>query len=230
MTPPKLSTMADMIADIEAEARSAAPWTGRATLSPQVLAAMADVPRQAFVPANLRHSAFDDRPLPIGHGQTISQPYIVALMTDLLQLTPDDVVLEVGTGSGYQAAVLSRLAKQVYGLENIAALAQQAQQHLAQLGYHNVEVVWGNGFQGLPQHAPYDAILVAAAPSHIPQALIEQLAPGGRLVLPVGERYYGQDLKVVHKDQQGEIHVKTVLPVAFVPMIDETVSENPQPA
>lgn len=221
-----MSTIREMIATIRAEAKSAAAWTGAAAISERVLAVMGDVPRHEFVPAELRHSAYEDHPLPIGHGQTISQPYIVALMTDLLQLTANDVVLDVGTGSGYQAAVLSRLAKKVYSLENVAALAHQARQRLQRLGYDNVEVVWGNGFNGLPSHAPFDAILVAAAPERIPDALVEQLAPGGRLVLPVGERYYGQELTLVCKDAGGEISVRNVLPVSFVPLIDQTVSDE----
>lgn len=221
-----MSTLQDLIADIKAEAKSAARWTGGTVISERVLRVMAEVPREEFVPPELRHSAFEDHPLPIGHGQTISQPYIVALMTELLQLTADDVVLDVGTGSGYQAAVLSRLAKQVYGLENVAALAREARQRLRHLGYNNVEVAWGNAFAGLPQYAPFDAILVAAAPERIPAALVEQLAPGGRLVVPVGARYYGQDLRLVRKDAGGEITVKSILPVAFVPLIDQILNDE----
>lgn len=215
-----------MIATIEAEAKSAAPWTGKGVIGPNVLAAMATVPRHEFVPTNLQHSAYDNGPLPIGQGQTISQPYIVALMTDLLNIRDSDVVLEVGSGSGYQAAVLSRLAKKVYGMENISQLAISARQRLQGLGYDNVEIIWGNGFDGLPQHAPFDAILVAAAPDQVPAALIEQLKPGGKMVVPVGGRYYGQDLKLIQKDGQGEVSTRTVLPVAFVPLIDQTFSDQ----
>ena len=225
-----MSGVEEMIASIRAEAKSAAPWTGTATIGERVLEVMAAVPRHEFVPAALRHAAYEDHPLSIGHGQTISQPYIVALMTDLLELNDDDVVLDVGTGSGYQAAVLSRLVKQVYGLENVAALANEAQQRLRQLGYDNVEVIWGNGFNGLLQHAPYDAIVVAAAPETVPEALIEQLAPGGRLVIPVGDRYYGQDLKLVRKGHDGKVSSKSILPVAFVPLIDGMVGDATLPA
>lgn len=215
-----------MIATIEAEAKSAAPWTGKGVIGPKVLAAMATVPRHEFVPTNLQHSAYDNGPLPIGSGQTISQPYIVALMTDLLNIRESDVVLEVGSGSGYQAAVLSRLAKKVYGMENISQLAISARQRLQRLGYDNVEIIWGNGFDGLPQYAPFDAILVAAAPDQVPAALIEQLKPGGKMVVPVGGRYYGQDLNLIQKDGQGEVSTRTVLPVAFVPLIDQTFSDQ----
>jgi protein-L-isoaspartate(D-aspartate) O-methyltransferase len=221
-----VETIQDMIDTIAAEARGAAPWTGSATISAEVLAAMALVPRDEFVPEALKDSAYADGALPIGHGQTISQPYIVALMTDLLRLEPGSVVLEVGSGSGYQAAVLSRLADKVYGMENIAALAQAADKRLHRLGYDNVEIIWGNGFNGLPEHAPYDGILVAAAAEYIPPALIEQLKPGGRMVIPVGRRYLGQDLKLLEKSPEGDIESKTVLPVAFVPLIDQILSED----
>ncbi len=215
-----------MIATIEAEAKSAAPWTGAGSINPKVLAAMAAVPRHEFVPDNLQHSAYENGPLPIGHGQTISQPYIVALMTDLLNIRESDVVLEVGSGSGYQAAVLSRLAKKVYGMENISQLAVAARQRLQRLGYDNVEIVWGNGFNGLPQHAPFDAILIAAAPDQVPTALIEQLKPGGKMIVPVGGRYHSQDLKLIQKDGKGGVTSRTVLPVAFVPLLDQVVSDQ----
>lgn len=218
-------TISDMISTIKAEAKSAAAWTGSAEISPDVLAAMAAVPRHEFVPANLQYSAYDNGPLPIGYGQTISQPYIVALMTDLLDLRETDKVLEVGSGSGYQAAVLSRLAQQVYGMEIISALAISARRRLQRLGYENVEMVWGNGFHGLPRYAPFDAILVAAAPRQVPEALIEQLKPGGRLVIPVGNHGFAQDLKLFHKDSRGVVSEKTVLPVAFVPLLDKAMAE-----
>ncbi len=220
-----MPNISEMIATIKLEAKGAAPWTGSAEISPRVLAAMAAVPRHAFVPSNLQYSAYDNGPLPIGHGQTISQPYIVALMTDLLDLHETDTVLEVGTGSGYQAAVLSRLVRQVYGMENISALAISARRRMQRLGYENVEVVWGNGFNGLQQFAPYDAILVAAAPQQVPEALIQQLKPGGRMVIPVGNRGYSQDLKLLLKNNRGEVSVKTVLPVAFVPLLDLTMAD-----
>lgn len=220
-----MSSLREMIATIRAEAEYAAPWTGSATISESVLEAMTAVPRHEFVPAGLRHSAYGDAPLPIGHGQTISQPYIVALMTDLLRLAPGDTVLDVGTGSGYQAAVLARLVARVYSVENVAALARAARQRLKRLGCANVEVHWGNGFNGLPEHAPYDAILVAAAPERIPDALLQQLAPGGRLVLPLGGRDRSQELTLVSKDAAGELSTKGVLPVAFVPLVDRLQSD-----
>ena len=176
------------------------------------------VPRHIFVPDELQDSAYANHPLPIGHGQTISQPYIVALMTDLIQPGPEDVILEVGTGSGYQAAILSRLVKQVYSLEIIEALAEQACRRLQRLGYDNVEVRSGNGRLGWPEHAPYDAILVAAATPAIPPALVAQLKPGGRLVIPLGAAHEAQELRVLDKDLQGRLHEHGVLPVAFVPL------------
>jgi protein-L-isoaspartate(D-aspartate) O-methyltransferase len=211
-----------MVADIRAEAAAAAPWTGSSAISARVLEAMAQIPRHKFVPTASPRAAYDNTPLPIGHGQTISQPYIVALMTDLLQPRPQQVVLEVGTGSGYQAAVLSQLVKQVYTLEIVATLAQQAAERLARLGYNNVEVIRSDGHDGLPQHAPYDAIIVTAAPQQIPQPLIEQLKPGGRLVIPVGGLIYGQDLLLIEKGDDGKISTTTILPVAFVPLITES--------
>ncbi len=213
-----LSPQEQMIAAICDEARSAAPWVGRDYISQSVLDAMSRVPRHEFVPPGLSHAAYHNSALPIGEGQTISQPYIVALMTDLLALSPTDRVLEVGTGSGYQAAVLSLLVTQLYSLEIIEELGMHAQALLRRLGYSNVDVVIGNGFQGLPEFAPYDAIIVTAAPDMIPQSLIQQLAPGGRMIIPVGCQYQGQDLTVVEKHDDGSIHSKVVLPVAFVPM------------
>lgn len=180
--------------------------------------ALQHVPRHAFVPEALQHSAYTNHPLPIGHGQTISQPYIVALMSDLIRPRAEDVVLEIGTGSGYQAAVLSRLVKQVYSLEIVASLAEQARERLHQLGYDNVEAAAGNGHFGWPEHAPYDAILVTAAAAEIPPALIAQLKPGGTLVIPIGAPYSGQELRVVTKDPQGRVTEKNALPVIFVPM------------
>ena len=184
----------------------------------RVLGAMARVPREHFLPPDLRSYAYEDRPLPIGHGQTISQPYIVALMTDLLQLEPDHMVLEVGTGSGYQAAVLSQLVKQVFTIERIPALGDASAARLKSLGYSNILYRTGNGYDGWPEHAPYDAIIVTAAASHIPQALIEQLKSGGRLVIPVGLPYMPQELMLVEKDEQGKIHSRDILGVAFVPL------------
>jgi len=207
-----------LLDEIRAEVRETWRYTGRAALSPRVLDAFAEVPRHAFLPDTLRAAAYINRPLPIGHEQTISQPYIVALMTDLLDPEPDHIILEIGTGSGYQAAVLAKLVKQVYSLEIVAALAEQASERLRGLGYGNVEVRQGDGHVGWPEHAPFDAIIVTAAAPEIPPALIEQLKPGGRLLIPVGDRYSGQDLLLIEKDQHGRVNRKSVLPVIFVPL------------
>jgi len=183
-----------------------------------VLRAMARVPRERFLEEGLRGSAYVDGPLPIGRGQTISQPYIVALMTDLVCPRPEHVVLEVGTGSGYQAAVLSGLVSRVYSLEIVEALGRQARERLARLGYGNVEVRVGDGHAGWPEHAPYDGILVTAAAEAVPPALVDQLKPGGILVIPVGMSYFGQQLRVIRKGGDGEVKARDVLPVVFVPL------------
>ena len=183
----------------------------------KVLDAMLKVERHQFVPLKLRHLAYIDSPLPIGEGQTISQPYIVALMTELLQLQGDEKVLEIGTGSGYQAAILAELAKAVYTIEIIEKLTNQAKKKLEGLGYKNIEVKCGDGFLGWQEHAPFDAIIVTCAPSSLPQKLLEQLIPGGRMVVPVGDQY--QQLQLVIKDKNGNIKVKNIIPVRFVPMI-----------
>ncbi len=191
----------------------------RAAISDQVLAAMQSVPRHEFVPADQVRSAYRNRPLSIGHGQTISQPYIVALMTDLAQLAPGDTVLEVGTGSGYQAAILSELAKKVYTIEIIEELGKDAAKRLQR--YKNVEARIGDGYRGWPEAAPFDAIIVTAAPDHIPPALIEQLKPGGRLVTPLGGQLSIQQLMVVEKRQDGNTTTKEIVPVRFVPLTRE---------
>jgi protein-L-isoaspartate(D-aspartate) O-methyltransferase len=182
----------------------------------RVLTALRQVPRHRFVPGALAHAAYEDGPLPIGHGQTISQPYIVAVMTELLAPGADDVVLEVGTGSGYQAAVLSRLAARVYSIEIVPQLAQSARERLEALGYTNVEVITGDGWAGLPAEAPFDGILVAAAPPEVPQALLDQLAVGARLVIPVGQ--WEQDLRVYERTPDG-IDQRTLFGVRFVPLV-----------
>ena len=184
----------------------------------RVLDAMCRVPRHRFVPADRAEAAYADRPLPIGHGQTISQPYIVAYMTGLLQVQADHTLLEVGTGSGYQAAVLAELAQRVYTVEIVRPLAQYAAAILAELGYRNVEVRCGDGYRGWPEHAPFDGILVAAAPDHVPQPLVDQLKPGGRLVLPVGPTWMTQELTVITKSADGTTHSEQVMPVGFVPL------------
>ena len=216
---------ARMIADIEAEVEYTRTLTGRSALAPAVMAAMARVPREKFIPAALRAAAYDNGPLPIGQGQTISQPYIVALMTDLLQLGPEDRVLEVGTGSGYQTAVLACLAHTIYTIELLPELGERAADALAALNYHNIEYRIGNGYEGWPEHAPYDAIIVTAAAPEIPPALIDQLKPGGRLVIPVGWQYMPQELMLVEKDANGRIHSRGILGVAFVPLQYATSSE-----
>jgi protein-L-isoaspartate(D-aspartate) O-methyltransferase len=177
---------------------------------------MRNVPRHEFVPKEERRAAYRNRPLPIGHGQTISQPFIVALMTDLLRLKADSRVLEVGTGSGYQAAVLAVLAGEVYSIEIVEALGLRASRTLKRLGFANVETKIGDGYAGWPEHAPYDGIIVTAAPDHVPPALVEQLKPGGRLVIPVGG--LSQDLIVIEKQPDGRTTSKEVIPVRFVPM------------
>ena len=182
---------------------------------PAVLRAMGEVPRHLFVPEAHRDQAYDDVPLPTGWGQTVYQPYIVALMTSLADLGPDDVVLEIGTGSGYHTAVLSRLARRVYSIEISAPIAARARERLAALGYRNVELRVGDGYEGWSEHAPFDAIILTAAPPHLPQPLIDQLKVGGRMVAPVGE--YFQDLRVVTKSADG-LETTSVIPVRVSPM------------
>jgi protein-L-isoaspartate(D-aspartate) O-methyltransferase len=190
----------------------------RGVNDPRVLAAMRAVPRHRFVPERLQATAYDDNPLPIGYGQTISQPYIVAKMTELLRLTPASKLFELGTGSGYQAAVASQLAAQVYTMEIHAPLADRARAALAALGYANVTVRTGDGYYGWPEHAPFDAILVTAAASHIPPPLVAQLVPGGRMVVPVGPAFATQRLMVVEKAFDGTITTRALFPVRFVPV------------
>ena len=201
-----------MLEEIESEVRYTSHLTGRRSLAPRILDALREVPRHKFVPGPLRPHAYDNRPL------SIAQPYIVAIMTDLLDLDRDDVVLEVGTGSGYQAAVLSRLVKKVYTVEIIPELAERAAEVLKALGYDNVETRVGDGHQGWPEHAPYDAIIVTAAAPRVPQPLVDQLRPGGRMIVPVGPPFHTQELILLEKTAQGEIHRHDILPVAFVPL------------
>ncbi|HVT61486.1 MAG TPA: protein-L-isoaspartate(D-aspartate) O-methyltransferase [Thermoanaerobaculia bacterium] len=190
----------------------------------RVLAAMEQVPRDRFVPEGERRGAYGDHPLPIGFGQTISQPYVVALMSSLAVLTPRSRVLEIGTGSGYQAAVLSRLAGSVYSIEIVPPLAERARRTLAELGFGNVHVRVGDGFRGWPEEAPFDAIVLTAAPPAVPPPLLEQLAPGGRMVLPLGG--VEQDLLVLTKQPDGSITRESVIPVRFVPMTGEAQHEQ----
>ena len=215
-----------MINDIKSEVAITRRMIGRDRLDSRVMDVMRKVPREQFVPPELRYAAFDNGPLPIGFQQTISQPYIVALMTDLLQLKEDHVVLEIGTGSGYQTAILSQLCQQVYTIEVISALSAEAQRRFEKLGYDNIKAKSGNGYQGWPEHAPYDGIIVTAAADHIPEAFIEQLKPGGRMVIPVGLPYRYQELMLVEKDTEGNVHESDILGVAFVPLIGSTSSSD----
>lgn len=184
-----------------------------------VLTAMEKTPRHLFIPEENRAYSYQDRPVPIGYGQTISQPYIVAFMTELLHLEKDDTVLEVGTGSGYQAAILSELVKQVYTIEIIEDLGKEASERLKAMSHPNVEVRIGDGYKGWPEHAPFDAIMVTAAAEHVPQPLIDQLKPGGRMVIPVGGVYEVQDLMLITKDASSNIVKKSIFPVRFVPLL-----------
>ena len=186
---------------------------------PKVLAAMEAVPRSAFVPPNMVDYAHEDRPLPIGQGQTISQPYIVALMTQLARARPGMKALDVGTGSGYQAAVLAEIVDKVYGIEILCSLADAARDRLKGLGYKNITVRCGDGYQGWKEHAPFDLVIVAAAPDHVPKPLNEQLAPGGRMAVPVGPTDGRQLLKRISKDEDGRVSEAVDLPVAFVPLV-----------
>lgn len=194
----------------------------------KVLAIMRKVPRHEFVPAEYRHQAYEDHPLPIGYGQTISAPHIVAFMTDQLKLKATDVVLEIGTGSGYQAAVLAELVKQVYTIEIVEPLAKRAAEDLKRLGYKNVTVKAGDGYKGWVEHAPFDAVIVTCAPDHIPQPLVDQLKEGGRMVIPVGD-FGAQELYLLAK-KGGKVEKTAVLPVVFVPMTGEGVKEGKEKA
>jgi protein-L-isoaspartate(D-aspartate) O-methyltransferase len=205
-----------MVEAVQQMALSIGSGVGPAGLSSRVLDAMRTVPRHEFVPPAQSPDAYANRPLPIGGGQTISQPYIVALMTELMQAKPTDRVLEIGTGSGYQAAVLSVLAREVYSIEIVPELGRRAAETLARLGYRNVVTKIGDGYQGWPEHAPFDAIIVTAAPDHVPPALVAQLTPGGRLVIPVGAVL--QNLMVVSKAADGTTTSTRIIPVRFVPL------------
>lgn len=210
-----------LLEEIESDAKYTASYTGRKKFDQRVMDAMAEVIRENFVSSQYLPFAYENGPLPIGYGQTISQPYIVALMTDLLELTTESVVLEVGTGSGYQAAILSKLAKKVYTVERVKELAESAKERLKDLGYDNVEMQCRDGYVGWQEKAPFDGIIVTAAISHIPPALVEQLKPGGRMVIPIGMPYMHQELMLVIKDEEGEIHTESLLGVAFVPFITD---------
>ena len=208
---------ARMIEAVRQHAEHAGAALGGEPLDPAVLDVMKDVPRHEFVPEEVQAEAYEDRPLPIGYGQTISQPFIVALMTDLLDLEDGDKVLEIGTGSGYQAAVLSPLADEVYSIEIVPELGASAADALERVGYANVETRVADGYYGWPEEAPFDAIVVTAAASSIPPPLIDQLKPGGRMVIPVGAAFFNQQLMLVEKTGDGMIKTRQILPVRFVP-------------
>lgn len=212
---------AAMVEEIADDARFTAPMTGRRGFKSAVMDVMNRVPRHEFVEPKLAKSAYENRPLPIGHGQTISQPYIVALMTDILDVEANDVVLEVGTGSGYQAAVLAELVREVYTIEIIPPLHASATGRLKRLGYDNVFTRVGDGYYGWPDKAPFDAIIVTAAASQVPPPLIDQLKRGGKMVIPVGGLFFTQQLMVVEKKADGAITNRQILPVAFVPLTGE---------
>jgi len=215
---PWLEMRKEMIRDIEYNVTETAHYIGKGRLNSEVMASMGNTPRHEFVPDNLRKLAYANRPLPIGYQQTISQPYIVALMTNLLESDRDDVVLEVGTGSGYQAAILAPLVKKIFTIEIIEPLASAAKKRLKRLGYSNVEVKNADGFYGWPEQAPFDRIIVTAAGGQIPPPLLKQLSNGGRMVIPVGSPFTVQYLLLIEKDHAGEITTRHILPVRFVPL------------
>ena len=208
-----------MVAEVDEMYAQTSAETGLARMSAPVRRALARVERHRLVPPHGARAAYENRPLPIGHGQTISQPYIVAVSTDLLGLEGGERVLDVGTGSGYQAAVLAEIAAQVYSIEIVPQLAEAARERLSALGYRNIEVRVGDGYAGWPEQAPFDAIIVAAAAPEVPRALVAQLKPGGRLVIPVGGAWTGQALRVVTRRAEGGHDEKDVLPVRFVPLV-----------
>jgi protein-L-isoaspartate(D-aspartate) O-methyltransferase len=207
-----------MVEEVLLDAAETSAYSGSAALSPSVIAAMEKVERHRFVPDALATVAYLNRPLPIGYGQTISQPFIVALMTDLMGVKPGDRVLEIGTGSGYQAAILAEMACSVYSIEIIEPLGKEAGDRLKSLGYRNVKTRVGDGYYGWPEAAPFDAIIVTAAASHVPPPLIKQLKPGGRMVIPLGTQFMTQYLMLVEKQLDGSVTNRQILPVAFVPL------------
>lgn len=212
------SARGEMIRRIKQITNAVGPIDGRDTIAANVLEAMARIPRHHFVPESVRHYAYKDRPLPIGFGQTISQPYIVALMTDLLDLDIADSVLEIGTGSGYQAAVLSEIVHSVATIEIVPQLALQAAHRMRTLGFDNVATRQGDGYYGWPEKAPFDAIIVTAAANHVPPPLVKQLKRGGRMIIPVGTRFAIQHLILVEKADDGSLTARQLLPVRFVPL------------
>jgi len=207
-----------MVTEVLADADATSSYSGSSALSHDVIAAMRKVERHRFVPAALAAVAYINRPLPVGYGQTISQPFIVALMTDLMKVKNSDKVLEIGTGSGYQAAILAKIAESVYSIEIIEPLGKEAGERLKSLGYRNVETRVGDGYYGWPEAAPFDAIIVTAAASHVPPPLIKQLKPGGRMVIPLGTQFMTQYLMLVEKQYDGSVTTRQILPVRFVPL------------
>jgi len=207
-----------MLDEIEEDVRRTALELGKDKLDQRIIQALRDVPRHEFVPEELQEAAYYNRPLPIGHGQTISQPYIVAIMTDLLDLKDSDTIFELGTGSGYQAAVLSKLVKSVYTMEIISKLGERASKDLERLGYNNVSVRVGDGYFGWEEHAPFDAIIITAAGDHIPPPLIEQLKTGGKMIIPIGGKFMVQYLMLIEKTAGERIKTREILPVRFVPI------------
>lgn len=218
-----------MLNDIEMEVELTRHLIGKDALDDRVMETMRQVPRYEFLPTNVRFLAYENGPAPIGSGQTISQPYIVALMTDLLNTKSTDTILEIGTGSGYQAAILSKLVKQVYSVEIIEELSTKACLRLKKLGYNNVTVRTGDGHFGWPEHAPFDGIIVTAAAPDIPQPLIDQLRIGASLVIPVGLPYSYQELMVIEKKANGETENRKILGVSFVPLTGVCQQPSPHP-
>ena len=208
---------AAMVREVELYANFARD-DSRKSFDDSVMDSLGAVERHKFVPDRQTRYAYENRPLPIGHGQTISQPYIVALMTELIEPGPDDVVLEVGTGSGYQAAILAKLVKQVYTIEIITALADEAKGRLRRLGFSNVTTKLGDGYYGWKERGPFDSIIVTAAASHVPPPLIQQLRPGGRMIIPVGDRFTTQQLLLIKKAESGEVVTRQITAVRFVPL------------
>jgi len=215
---PWLDERQAMVRAIVKDVDETSRYIGKSKLDSRVMETIGRVPRHEFVPVEERFAAYENIPLPIGHGQTISQPYIVALMTDLMELTVNSRVLEIGTGSGYQAAILAELCDQVFSIEIIEPLGKKAAKRLQRLGYGKVHLRVGDGYYGWEDEAPFDVIIVTAAASHVPPPLIRQLKPGGRMVVPVGSRFMVQQLLLIEKDDRGEVTTRQILPVRFVPL------------
>ncbi|MDD5320955.1 MAG: protein-L-isoaspartate(D-aspartate) O-methyltransferase [Methylococcales bacterium] len=225
-----MNNLQRMLNDIEMEVELTHNFIGKDSLDKRVMAAIKQVPRHQFIPEELHYCAYNNGPVPIGSGQTISQPYIVAMMSDLLNTKPTDIILEIGTGSGYQAAILAELVKQVYSIEIIEGLADKAHSRLNKLGYNNVELRTGDGYFGWPEHAPFDGIIVTAAAPYIPRPLLDQLRVNARLVIPVGFPYSYQELIVAEKMANGEIETQMILGVSFVPLTGKCYAEAPHKA